>query len=84
MKHCRQGRAAELETGTPTTRHVAEPNCEQNEDRQRRDHDGNQRELDRLTGDRPPHLQDLAWTPPVHGAEPGLQVVLNIGLLRRA
>ena len=74
MQQGRQGRAAELKARSPSTRHVAEPDCQQQQDGDRREHDGQQRVEDRLAGDRAADRELLLH---VHRAQPAGEVALD-------
>src|SRR5882672_1955432 len=78
-----QGRPAELKAGAPASRHVPEPDGEQEEDGNGCEDDGEQGELDRLARDGRTNLQDLEH---VDGTERGLgrEMVLERFLLRRS
>ena len=80
MQQRRERRSTELESGAPSTRHIAKTDSKQQKDAHRGEHHGEQRELDGLSGNRAPHLQHLLQ---LHRTERLLKPVLDSLLSRR-
>ena len=75
-----KGRTAELKACPPSTRYVSETDRQQQQDRDRCEHDREHGELDGLLGDRPTHHLHLL---DVHRSDARDEVVLDVHRLGR-